>query len=101
MGHAPIARVKNYAWRAAQLIWDRQWRQALRKCHRRGVAFQPDPSLRNPVIHESARLVDAQHFKRVDTTPPETCQAQQQPKDQSAASPFGNEALRMEVGDAV
>ena len=101
MSNAPIARVKDDAGPAAQFLRQRKRGKPGGECHWRGIGLEPDAFLRNPDIAQSPRLIVAQHFEGVDAAPPEVGETEQPTKKESAASALGDEALRMEVHDAI
>ena len=71
------------------------------KCDGRGIALQTNSLLRNSALCQASRLIEAQHFEAIDSTSPELREPQQQAKKTARASALGDQALRMEIRDAI
>src|SRR5262249_10518605 len=97
MGNAPVTRVKNDSRTAAQLLRQRQGGEFRRECHRRGVALQMDALLRNAAVREAPRLVEPQHFERINSTSPELRQAQEEMKNRTRSTSFRYGTLGMKI----
>src|SRR5262249_42904038 len=101
VGNAPIAGVKDDPRSTAQLSRQRQWREPRREDHRRRIGFEANAFLRNADVGQPLSLIEAQHFEYIDTATPKVGEVEEPAKKQPAAPTLGDEALRMEIHDAI
>lgn len=78
-----------------------QSRRLARDYHRRRIAFQANPLLRDADLTQPPHLIFAEHFKAIHASAPKQSDAVEELEKRTRVSHLGNCAFWMEIGDAV
>src|SRR5262245_26884170 len=100
VSNTPVARIKNDRSATESWRWERCG-NVLTKLHWRRIANQLDPLPRNSAFDNSPALIFTEHFDDVNPASPENRKSFKEFQPQSLVADRCDQALRMEVGNAV